>query len=73
MKNRPFLVRYQESGSGAWAVVFAHSGEQIRQRCPLLEVFESRPDWMSVDEYARISDDHSFVIGAHAVGGLIPV
>ena len=73
MKNSSFLVRYEESGIGTWAVVFAHSGEQIRQRCPLLEVFESRPPWMTADEYARISDDNSFVIGSHCVGGLVPV
>jgi len=61
MKER-FLVVHDYGMGGLWGVMSARSESEIVENFPALKVIESRPAWMSDDEYQRIETSNSFDI-----------
>jgi hypothetical protein len=52
--KKRFLVCYDYGMGGVWAIIDAHSSDEIIQRYPMLNVKEARPPWMNDDLYSSI-------------------
>lgn len=53
-KKEDFLVVYDYGSGGVWLVIHARSRDEITEKYRDLNVFDSRPDWMTDEEYHRI-------------------
>lgn len=73
MTKHPFLVVYDYGAGGVWAVIYAEDKAQIAAKYPLLKVVDTRPVWMTEDEYRQIRDALSFDIEAEPRGWLLSV
>lgn len=54
MDRGEFLVLYDYGQGGLWALVRADSAAQVRRRFPRLQVFDERPDMVSLEMLAAI-------------------
>lgn len=70
MPTNSFLVLYDYGQGGLWAVIVADSAEQVRQRYPELEVFESPPEGLSIEVVAKIREQGEIGIDDPPVGWL---
>lgn len=70
MLTRRFYVVYDYGQGGLWAIIHAQNADQVRRRYPELEVFESRPEWLSTDVLAMIRDQGEMSIDGPPIGWL---
>lgn len=56
MTKRGFLAVYDYGTGGIWALIRAHSAIEIVEKYPELKIFESRPEWMSDEQYREIDN-----------------
>lgn len=69
--EKPFLAVYDYGTGGVWAVINAHSKDEILERYPKLELVDSRPPWMSDDEYQEIVSKNSCDIDDEPTGWFV--
>ena len=62
MSRKEFFVLYDYGQGGLWAVLRADSADQIRQRYPSLQIFETAPSMLSRELLAEIRRTDSFDI-----------
>jgi hypothetical protein len=53
--KKEYLAVYDYGMGGLWIVIDACSTAEIATKYPVLEVFDGRPNWMTVEELAKIS------------------
>ena len=53
-----YLVAYDYGQGAVWAVIHANSGDEIVRKFPDLRVIESRPPWVTEQEYAQIKSEN---------------
>lgn len=67
----PFLVCYDYGMGGLWGVLMADSRQTILDRYPELDVFASRPAWMSTEYWDELSASEPRTLDAPADGPLV--
>lgn len=68
--KHPFLVCYDYGQGGLWAFVDARSEGEIHELYPELTIIHQRPQWMSDDEFDRISTTEHHDIDGQPFGVL---
>ena len=73
MTKSPFLVAYDYGMGALWAVIYAHEKSQIAVKYPMLKIVDTRPSWMTEDEYQRVCQILSLDVDAEPRGWLLSV
>lgn len=55
---------------GIWFIIWAVSVDQIKTKYPFLQVFSTRPAWMTDEIYSQISLNHTVDIDEEPTGYL---
>jgi hypothetical protein len=53
--EKSYLVVYDYGMGGVWAIVYADSADSITTRYPELTIVDSRPAWMTHEQFARLA------------------
>jgi hypothetical protein len=61
MKQR-FLINYDYGMGAVWAIITAHTRQEIESRFPDITVVDTRPPWMTDDQLERIASTLSLDI-----------
>ncbi len=69
MKMNKYLVVYDYTSGGVWALVAATSEDEIIEKAPKLRVVKGQPVWMTNEIYHQIEEKMSFDIN-HPSGWL---
>ena len=69
--KRNFFVVYDYGMGGVWAIITARSEHEITQKYPMLSVQETRPVWMTDDDYSKIARVRTFDIDNSPTGWLL--
>ncbi len=57
-----YFAVYDYGMGGVWAIITAHSKDDITAKYPVLTIFETRPSWMTEQDYDRIASTSCFDI-----------
>lgn len=73
MTKLPFLVLYDYGMGGVYAIIYASAKSEILHKYPMLDVLETRPEWMTNDLYETTRANRSFDIDDEPTGWLLTV
>ncbi len=62
MKKSSYLAVYDYGMGGVWCLIAARSKDEIAKSYPMLTVVDSRPAWMTDEDFQRIAVSHSYDI-----------
>lgn len=71
MNKRPVFICNDYGMGGVWAVVLANDPSDVKSKYPWLTTFETRPGWMSEEEYRAIASTQTFDIDEAPHGWLL--
>jgi hypothetical protein len=71
--KRNYLVCYDYGMGGLWGIITADSIQDISELYPELTVFETRPFWMTNDQYASIAKQPKYSLLKEPVGMLLTI
>lgn len=62
-----FFVAYEYGSGAAWAFVKAETADEVVAEFPELDVYETPPEWMTIEDLHHVRE-HAFVEIAKAAG-----
>ena len=66
-----FLVVYDYGMGGVWAIIKAHSKDEIIQKYPMLSVVEERPSWMTDAYFDQVASARTYDVDDPPEGWLL--
>lgn len=61
-----FYVAYEYGSGAAWAFVKAETPAEVVAELPELDVYETPPEWMTIDDLHQVRQHASIEIGNNA-------
>jgi hypothetical protein len=61
-----FYVAYEYGSGAAWAFVKADTRAEVVAELPELDVYETPPEWMTIDDLHQVRKHASVEIGANS-------
>ncbi|MCP3993952.1 MAG: hypothetical protein GY722_02660 [bacterium] len=61
-----FYVAYEYGSGAAWAFVKAETAEEVVAQLPELDVYDTPPEWMTIEDLHRVREHASVDIGRQA-------
>jgi hypothetical protein len=68
--KKSYLVVYDYGSGGVWAIINAHSKDEIARKYPMLNVHDERPNWMSDEHFKQVASARTFDIDDAPTGWL---
>jgi hypothetical protein len=62
MMKKHHLVVYDYGSGGVWAIINARCEAEIIQKYPALAILQSRPLWMTDENYKEVASNRTFDI-----------
>lgn len=61
-----FYVAYEYGTGAAWAFVKAETADEVVAELPELDVYDTPPEWMTIEDLHQVREHASIEMGAQA-------